>query len=480
MKLRKFLAAFMASVMMIPATVFAEDTSSETQAVDNPNYSYFATLMNYASQLYIDDSITADELISAAFEKAMNDNPEFLDELIKAGFASLDEYSEYYTQEEFDSYINTLNHVFYGIGVVIQKIGDYVEVSNVLEDGSANENGVAIGDKISKVNGEDVAGKSLDYVQTLITGELGTEVEITVLRDDKELTFTLDRRPVSDMTVNYAILEGNIGYISIINFAEKTDVEFADALAKMDEEGITNIILDLRNNPGGYLTSAVNLAKMIVPEGIIVQTMYRQEEKNETFYSELKDPKYKFAVLINQNTASAAEILAGAMQDSGIGTLIGETSYGKAVIQEMYRLPEGGFKLTTGHYLTRDGHEINKKGIEPDEYVVNVTRPVDVSNYTPFDYQIKWKLGDNSESVKAAKERLRGLGYYAGEINTEFDEALEAAVWQFQFDAGLYPYGVLDISTQTSIENEFAQTEELVDRQFDAAYEFFGGVVEDE
>ena len=152
----------------------------------------------------------------------------------------------------------------------------------------------------------------------MITGELNTTVNVTVLRGDAEKSFTLTRKPVSADTVAHTVLEGNIGYITIINFAEKTDTEFANALKDLDEQGVTKIILDLRDNPGGYLISAVNIAKMIVPEGVIVQTMFRQEEKNETFYSELKDPKYQFAVLVNQNTASAAEVLAGAMQDSKI------------------------------------------------------------------------------------------------------------------------------------------------------------------
>lgn len=476
MKLKKLAAALLTASIMLSQPVFAEDKLSNGSS---DGYDYFAKLMTYASQLYIDEDVTAEEIIGAALKKAVDEDSEFLDKLLKAGFSSLDEYSEYYTPDEFQDYINNINHTFYGIGVVIQKKGDYVELTNCMEDGSAYAAGMKAGDKIVRVDGADAVKKTIDEVQGMITGELDTEVEVTVLRDDKELTFKLKRRPVSSMTVSWAVLKGDIGYIRVINFAEKTDKEFADALAEMDKNGVSKIILDLRSNPGGYLISAVNAAKLIVPEGIIVQTMYRQEEKNEIFYSDLKEPKYKFNVLVDQNTASSAEILSGAMQDSGIGTLIGETTYGKAVIQEMFRLRDGGFKITTGHYLTRDGHEINKKGIEPDEYVINTTQRVDMSKYTPFDYKIKWKVGDDSDSVKAAKERLRGLGYYSGEVNTEFDEALEKAVTDFQAATDLYPYGVLDISTQVRIENEFYKTDEVVDNQFEKAYTMFGGKIED-
>lgn len=466
MKMRKKLYALILSAsMLIPSL-------SQAASVE---YNTFDKLMNYAAQLYIDQDISVEELKEEAVSKLLEEHPELLDQLLKAGFSSLDQYSEFFTGEEFLDYMNDLNHTFYGIGVTIQKNGEYVEVVNCLDGGSAKEAGLAIGDKIYAVDGESAVGKTLSDVQKMITGELNTTVNVTVLRGDAEKSFTLTRKPVSADTVAHTVLEGNIGYITIINFAEKTDTEFANVLKDLDEQGVTEIILDLRDNPGGYLISAVNIAKMIVPEGVIVQTMFRQEEKNETFYSELKNPKYRFAVLVNQNTASAAEVLAGAMQDSKIGYLIGDTTYGKAVIQEMFQLSNGGFKITTGHYLTRDGHEINKIGIDPDEQVMNTTQKVNMSRFTPFDYKIKWKVGEESDSVLAAKERLRLMGYYQGSMDTYFDTELESAVNQFQADTELYPYGVLDISTQVRIENEFYKREELVDNQLYTAYEYFGG-----
>ena len=466
MKMRKKLYALILSAsMLIPSL-------SQAASVE---YNTFDKLMNYAAQLYIDQDISVEDLKEEAVSKLLEEHPELLDQLLKAGFSSLDQYSEFFTGEEFLDYLNDLNHTFYGIGVTIQKNGEYVEVVNCLDGGSAKEAGLAIGDKIYAVDGESAVGKTLSDVQKMITGELNTTVNVTVLRGDAEKSFTLTRKPVSADTVAHTVLEGNIGYITIINFAEKTDTEFANVLKDLDEQGVTEIILDLRDNPGGYLISAVNIAKMIVPEGVIVQTMFRQEEKNETFYSELKNPKYRFAVLVNQNTASAAEVLAGAMQDSKIGYLIGDTTYGKAVIQEMFQLSNGGFKITTGHYLTRDGHEINKIGIDPDEQVMNTTQKVNMSRFTPFDYKIKWKVGEESDSVLAAKERLRLMGYYQGSMDTYFDTELESAVNQFQADTELYPYGVLDISTQVRIENEFYKREELVDNQLYTAYEYFGG-----
>ena len=229
------------------------------------------------------------------------------------------------------------------------------------------------------------------------------------------------------------------------------------------------------------LTSVISIAQQIVPEGVIAQTMYRNEEENETFYSELTDSNYRFAVLVNENTASAAEVLTGALQDSGAGYVVGTTTYGKGVIQNVFNLRTGdAFKITTGHYLTRDGHDINGVGIEPDEYVENPLSPIDLSRYEVFDYSTKWHLGEQGTGVLAAKQRLNILGYYYGEINDIFDEELERAVYAFQDDEEkLYPYGVLDISTQATLENRFYVIEVETDEQMYTAYEYLGGKRED-
>lgn len=241
-----------------------------------------------------------------------------------------------------------------------------------------------------------------------------------------------------------------------------------------------NIILDLRDNPGGYLNTAVEIGRMVVPQGIIVQTMYRQEENNEIFYSDLEEPDFEFAVLVNGNTASAAEILSAAIQESGVGVLVGETTFGKALIQELIPLGDGSaFKLTTGKYLTRNGNDINKVGITPDYELANAKQKITTSKYVQFDYKTKWKNGDNGDGVKAAKQRLYLLGYKISSIDSVFNEETANAVLNFQADSGLYPYGVLDITTQVKLENKFAELDETVDMQLIQAYKLFGGNEED-
>ena len=164
------------------------------------------------------------------------------------------------------------------------------------------------------------------------------------------------------------------------------------------------------------------------------------------------------------------------MQDSGIGTVIGETTYGKAVIQDIFNMRNGdSFKITTGRYLTRNGREINKKGIEPDIEIANTKKPIDISKYRKIDFNKNLSYGDSAENVSVIKERLNILGYVVYDNNNKFDEATEAAVLDFQIRNNLTPTGKLDQLTMVRIENAFSQCEVSVDEQLYTAYEYFGG-----
>ena len=472
MKRTKLFSIALAGIMLLSQTVFAK--------TENPEYDKVDKILNYAANLYIDENTDVSQIMENALKVVLKDKPELANELIKAGFESLDDYTEYYTKDEFELFNKNINHIVYGIGVVIQQVEDYVTVMSVVKGGGAESAGVQSGDKISKVDGVDVKDQSVDKVQDMVVGELGTEVKITFLRDGTEYEAVITRGEVSGTTVYSDVLKGNIGYISIINFALKTDTEFADALEEFDKQGITDIILDLRDNPGGYLDSAVNAASLVVPKGLIVSTVYRNEYENEEFYSQLEDTKYNLAVLVNENTASAAEVMSSAVKESGAGILIGDNTFGKGIIQQMFEMWDGSaFKITTGKYFTRDGNDINGKGIQPNEYVYNTTKQIDITKYHTFDYKTKPDKGDTSPNVLAAKERLKIMGYYSGTADENFDSAFKNAVIKFQADTDLFPYGVLDVSTQVKVENTFYKLKEVIDNQLNYAYEYFGGNKDD-
>ncbi len=454
--------------MLTTMPVFADFESIE--------YDQFERLSGYASDLYIDETITADHIMENALRTVLKDKPELANELIKAGFQSLDEYSEYYTKEEFELFNRNLNHIVYGIGVIIQQIGDYVTVMSCTSGGGAEAAGVLSGDRISKVDGIDVKGYSVEKVQDLVVGEIDSEVTITFLRGDEEFEKVIKRQEVKGTTVAGEILEGRIGYIIISNFAVDTADEFNEILKQFKIAGVTKIILDLRDNPGGYLESAIAIAKVTVPRGVIVSTVYRNEWENEVVYSSLKDPSFQFAVLVNENTASAAEVLASAMGDSGVGIVIGEQTYGKGVIQQMFQMWDGtAFKITTGKYFTRAGHDIHGNGVEPDEHISNTIRRIDTTRYAQFDYKTEQVLGDTSVNVRAAKERLAILGYYSATIDDILDESFAEVVKKFQSDNELSATGNLDVITKVRIENTFYVLDEVYDEQLKYAYEYFGG-----
>lgn len=469
---KRLLALILAGMMMFGSAVSAETISY--------GYDDFERMSSVGANLFIDESVTVDYLMSEALKKVINEKPELATELIKAAFQSLDEHSEFYTREDYELFKKNLDKIVYGIGVVIQEEGDYVTVMSCVDDGGAKAAGVQPGDKISKVNGVDAKGLGIDKVQDMILGEIGTQVTVTFLRGDKELEFVITRKEVHGQTVAGVILEGRIGYIAIINFAQKTAEEFAKILWEFEQAGVSDIILDLRNNPGGYLDSAVDIAKMTVPAGTIVKTVYRDGLTGGDIVSKLAEAKFKFCVLINRNTASAAEILASAMGESGVGHLVGEISYGKGVIQSMFEMPDGcAFKITTGRYFTREGHDINGNGIEPHEFIENSTKPIDLSKYDTFDYKTKPNVGDVSTNVRAAKQRLKIMGYYSGTIDDTFEPEFHDAIYKFQEENGLGAYGRLDIATQVKMENLFYKIEIEQDDQLRYAYKYFGGNPED-
>ena len=469
---KRLLFILLIVINMLGTTVLAKEEMSA-------EYTYVDKLFEYAVDMYVDESLDKDEILKNAINKYLEENPDAVIDILKAGFSQIDDYTEFYTAEEYISYINDINHTFYGIGVIIQKDGEYIKVVGVLEDGTAIKAGIQIDDLISKVDGVEMRGKTIDEVQQAVVGELGTPVEVTVIRGNEEITYNLLRAKVNSTTVSHIILDDKTAYVSVINFAQNTSQEFSQTLAELDEKGIENIILDLRNNPGGYLISAVEIGQMIVPEGVIVKTMFRQSENNEIFYSNLKNPKYKFAVLVNENTASAAEILTGALQDSKVGVVIGEQTFGKAVIQDMFNMRDyNAIKITTGRYLTRNGREINGVGLEPDIEVLNYTVPIDVTKYDTINYQSTSKISDINDNIPQIKERLSILGYVMSNYDNVFDNELEAAVLDFQNSKGLAPTGRLDTVTMVQIENAFAQAEVLSDEQLYTAYEHFGGTRE--
>lgn len=281
-----------------------------------------------------------------------------------------DPYSTYYTKEEYEDLTESMEGVFSGIGAVLQQDADdgTIKVVRVIKDSPAEEAGVKANDILYKIEGKEISSdEDLSEVVSRVKGKEGTNVNLTFLRNEEEIDFTITRKQIENPTVEYEMLDQSIGYIQITEFEEVTVDQFENAMEELEKDGMEKLVLDLRDNPGGLLSSVVSIADQFIGEGMIVYT----EDKNGNREEYTADSKESFdqplAVLINGNSASASEILAGAIQDYKIGTLVGTTSFGKGIVQSTIKFPDGSaLKLTISSYYTPEGRNIHEKGIDPD------------------------------------------------------------------------------------------------------------------
>lgn len=292
--------------------------------------------------------------------------------LYKGLVASLnDPYSEYFSPDEYEEQVQNVTKQYYGIGATLTQDSDTMEVTVVYiyDDTPADRAGLKVGDRIVSADGADATTMNLDDFVDLIRGAEGTDVELVIEREGEDdlLTFDITREEVNLPTVDYELLEDGIGYVYISRFAANTAQEFEDAVSDLTGQGAKALLVDLRYNPGGILSSVVEILDDILPEGIVVYT----EDKYGNRIDETSDAEHvldlPMAVLINEDSASAAEIFAGAIRDYDYGTLIGTTTYGKGVVQKTFPMTDGSaVKLTVEEYFTPSGENINGVGISPD------------------------------------------------------------------------------------------------------------------
>lgn len=308
-----------------------------------------------------------------------NDYPFEVDEsqLIEAGvkgmLRSVDPYSDYYTKEEAEDIFSEIDGNFTGIGVYIELIDEKLNIIGTIKGGSAEEVGLKKDDIIVEVDGVDISGKKLEEVTAMIKGEAGTIVDIKIKRGEELLSFKMERKNIKINPVEYKLLEGDIGYIQLSTFNAQSVDEMKKALKFFEGKKVDDIILDIRDNPGGLFFEAIEITKLFLPKGDIVHR--RRKGENLISYKSFTDAKdYNLVVLVNENSASASEILAGAIKDRGAGRLVGEKTFGKGIIQTFIPITGGSMvKLTTAEYLTPNKKSIHGKGIEPDIVVENTS-----------------------------------------------------------------------------------------------------------
>lgn len=301
------------------------------------------------------------------------DDDEMLAEISRGVMKSLgDPYSVYYTADEYDEMMNQSNGTYYGIGVSVspENEKDYTgcKVVRAFKGSPAEEAGIQSGDIFLKIAGTDVTDMNLSDAAALIRGQLDSYVDLVLLRDGKELEFRIQRRKIEVDTVAGRMVTDDIGYIYIAEFDSITSTQFDRTFDELRSQGMQKLIVDLRENPGGLVKTAVDMCDKFLPEGMVLYSKDKQGRINEYRSKTGRDETLPMVVLVNGNSASASEIYAGAMQARGRAKVIGTTTYGKGIIQGVFNLPgqKDGIKITISSYFTPADVCIHGVGIKPD------------------------------------------------------------------------------------------------------------------
>lgn len=487
---RGYICMILAVFLLFCQPAFAAEASE-----DETNLQYLQGVLDMIRDQY-QGGFTDSQLVEGAVDGILN---------------SLDDYTTFYTPEEADSFMGTITGAFGGIGVTMEPGGEYVLVTEVFAGSPAEKAGVLQGDKITEADGKSLAKATTDEAASLIRGEIGTVVKLGLLRGGSNTVKHVDvtREMIKVNPVAYEI-RNNIGYIKLEMFNENTDEFMTAALAEMDRKGITKLILDLRGNPGGEVGQAVAVAQKFVPKGLITRLDYKSEKYQDLEYrSYLEKPKYRLAVLVNGMSASASEIVSGAVQDTGAGKLIGTRTFGKAKFQGLLPVlsPEaflkykklygvnilngldlqmyfgiipsedeiaGYTKMTLGLYYTPKGRMIDGQGLAPD-IPAEDPKPVSgvyVNNIQKLSDTTNPGLNFQGTDVYNAEMLLKALGYKIDTADNILDGQTVEAVREYQKKAGFSATGVLNTRTQKALNSDLENLILKYDNQYNAAVQY--------
>ena len=346
------LSAALALSAVAPGAALAEQNAAQAGETDN----------TIALQLLQVFQTIQQNHISGVSER------ELADIAIKAMIESLnDPYTTYMSKEEFESFFQSIEQQVVGIGIRVGQDDGGFYVAEVLDNTPAAAGGILPDDYIEAVNGNSVDGMNLDQLVSAITGKEGTSVTVTVRRGDRSLDLAFVRKAFSVSAAQSKLLDGNVGYISLSGFSDEGAKSFAARLADLKANGMKALIVDLRGNPGGTVQSALDIAKQFIKEGTLMLMRDKNGKTQTVPINGGSTVQVPVTVLVNETTASAAEVLSGALQDYKAATLIGTKTFGKGSVQNVYSLAGGaGLKVTSEEYMTPKGRKVNQVGITPD------------------------------------------------------------------------------------------------------------------
>ncbi|ALS78581.1 S41 family peptidase [Planococcus kocurii] len=423
-----FLLILTTAGLTVFALTFGDDKAVEVNSPERREFEKLYTAYDQIQDQYFED-VDRDVLVNGAIN-GMVDSLE-------------DPYSDYLNEEEASQFLEGISSSFQGIGAEVQEREGYITVVSPIKNSPAEKAGVLPNDQIIAVDGESIQGFTTTEAVMLIRGEKGTDVKLSIMRgknaDPIDITITRDEIPIE--TVYAEMIGNNVAHIQITSFSENTYQELLDAIKEMEAEGMKAVVMDVRGNPGGLLDVALDISDLFIEEGKPLFEVQAKGAEPEVYMSSPGTKiKVPVTLLIDGGSASASEILAGAMNESADIKLVGEKTFGKGTVQTANDLQDGSnLKFTTAKWLTPDGNWIHEKGIEPD---VEVAYPA-YASLPLLDTSLELKDGTISEQVKTAEQMLEALGFKVGKVDGVFEEQMQEAVETFQEENELEVTGIL-------------------------------------
>lgn len=444
------------AVMMLFSSfsmVFASELGEELER----NFQTIEYFINFIDTNYKGD-VTHEELMLGAY---------------RGIFEALDPHSVYYTNEELTAFFENNSGTFSGIGATIEKAENYIRIVSPIEGSPADNAGLKPMDLIVEVDGVSTKGWSTEKAVAEIRGTKGTIVKLKILRDNHApFTVKIKRDTIEIDAVEFEIREDGIGYLRIKQFTEGVSKEVNEAIKHFKDNKVEKMIVDLRSNPGGYLDEVVNISDALLPAGDDIVTIDYAAQEDTAYVSKMEGYTPEMVVLINEGSASASEILAGAIQFNEMGTIVGQNSYGKGTVQSIYRLIfGGGFKLTIAEYFSVGEHKINGVGVQPDVEVANLTsKEVTVLEALQRDTLTGTiEMGQEGLNVLGVEQRLDFLEYDI-EVDGYLDQDTAFALFKFQYDNNLEVTGTINRETMDMLKLKVDKLAE-VDFQLNKAVE---------
>lgn len=432
----------------------ATNIPSQNKDAEREELKPFLQVLDILSKRHLEE-VSVDELVQAA---------------IKGMVESLDDpQTAFLDPTHYEEMMIRIDGSFSGIGIEINSVDDYITIIAPIKNTPGERAGLLAGDRITHVDGKDIIGISTMEAVKLMRGPEGTRVVLTVERDGvaEPLTFDITRGNVLLPSVSHKMMDNKIGYVEISKFDEHTSDDFKTALLELETQGMRGLIIDLRDNPGGLLDQAVKIGQEIIPAGPITHMVDREGKIVQTFPSYGSQKPYPLVVLVNGSSASASEIIAGAVQDTGVGVLVGTKTYGKATVQHVESLQNsGGLQYTVAKYQTPKGRDIHGVGLEPDITVELPDEFFMVHHRLVNDV----KPGDEGASVMFLQKMLMTLKYNLSETG-KYDSKTEQAVRAFQAKHGLPVTGTVNKAVRDKLDEEINSYLEKIDTQMKKAVE---------